>query len=306
MSFCCETCGVSFDRPNKLEIHKATNKHLSKEHDSLDRNELLKEMKRIKQEADYKLRETQNDLKKAQQNLKKTQQSLKISEKNLSTTEKNLKASEKNLVKSQKNLNTSEKEKSLMAAKMKDMEAREETRQNSISTQNNIGRDYNDNRTMINIHVNNHGNENWEYLSQSKLYQLMKGVNTFLPELVKLLHFDKNHPENHNIKFKNQRLKQMLVVQGNKWEMVDKDCAIDNLVRSIIDKVECDDELRAYYESNSTSADKRRWDELKKYIGYEEASIDKKREKSMKKKVADTIVQEQQQLSLPSRGQGQT
>ena len=28
----------------------------------------------------------------------------------------------------------------------------------------------------------------------------MKSVNTCLPELVKKLHFNKDHPENHNIK----------------------------------------------------------------------------------------------------------
>ena len=246
MTYICELCNVSFDRPNKLEKHRATYKHINKECSTLDKEQLIKELVISRQ---------------------------KITE--LEDTKKQLKTVHKN--------NTT------MMTEMRKLETRIHNLEQAKNicqgtTTQNIGRDYNDHRTIVNIHVNNHGSENWTYLTHSKLYDLMKGTNTFLPELIKLLHFNKQHPENHNIKFKNQRLKQMLIIQNDKWQIVDKDDAIDSLVKSIIDKVEYNDDLKSYYQTHSTQADKIRWNELKESIGYEKPTLNKRKERNMKKR----------------------
>ena len=258
MSYTCVLCNVCFDRPNKLEKHKMTSKHITKESITCDKQDLIKEIIRLRQKT-AELEDTKKQLK-------------SVESANLT-----------------------------MMAEMKHLESRvHKLEQNNTehSITQNIEKVYNDNRTIVNIHVNNHGSENWTYLSHSKLYDLMKGTNTFLPELVKLLHFNKQHPENHNIKFKNQRLKQMLIIQNDKWQMIDKDHAIDSLVKSIIDKVEYDDNLKSFYQKHSTHADKIRWNELKESIGYEHPSTNKRKEKEHEKKVVDTIVQEQRDLLI--------
>ena len=233
----CDVCGTSFDRPNKLKIHKETKKHMINaiinKYKDYSKEKLLKELA----ELNYTHQNTSGELNR----LKETMATISTS-----TAPTNIAVHE-----------------------------------NNGNVGNNIVIIEN-----LNIVVNQHGAENWDYISGGRLAHLMKGVNSFLPEIVKLLHFNKEHPENHNIKFKNQRLNQMMVIEGNRWIVTDKNQALDSLIYSIIDKVESDDHLKTVYEQKATSHDRLRWKELKHIIGYDEPSVNRQKAKSIKKRFA--------------------
>ena len=70
------------------------------------------------------------------------------------------------------------------------------------------GNVFNGNVTNINVHINPHGKENWDYISNENILKIMKGVRTCIPEMVKNIHFNKEHPENHNIVLPNKKYRK--------------------------------------------------------------------------------------------------
>jgi hypothetical protein len=61
----------------------------------------------------------------------------------------------------------------------------------------------------------------------------MEHVYKAIPLLVKVLHFDKDHPENNNIKITNKKLPYATVMGENKkWKTVDKKDAIENMMNN--------------------------------------------------------------------------
>ena len=81
-----------------------------------------------------------------------------------------------------------------------------------------------------NIYINNHGHENLEYISGSYMSKLLKIPFGALPKLIKHIHFNPNHPENHNIKITNKKLPYASVWEGDKWTVKDKKEVISNMV----------------------------------------------------------------------------
>ena len=79
------------------------------------------------------------------------------------------------------------------------------------------------NNTTNNVIINNnitilpYGKENTNYLNSKVMTGIMKRLNVCIVELFNKIHFDANHPENHNIKMQNVRDNKCLVWQGNKW-----------------------------------------------------------------------------------------
>ena len=53
-----------------------------------------------------------------------------------------------------------------------------------------------------------------------------------IPHLIKMVHFDPKHPENHNIYVSNIQSKQLFLYDGKKWVLKNKDEIIDNLISS--------------------------------------------------------------------------
>ena len=79
---------------------------------------------------------------------------------------------------------------------------------------------YNDNRT-INININSLGNENMNYITVNSLKQLWKNVKSDeegLAETIKLIHGNKDHPENHNIVYTNLRSNTALLKVNDVFE----------------------------------------------------------------------------------------
>ena len=81
------------------------------------------------------------------------------------------------------------------------------------------------------INVNSFGNENVDYIDDKSMLSCISKVYKSIPSLLEKIHFDPNHPENHNIKITNKKLKYASVMGDNqKWKTVDRKDAIDKMV----------------------------------------------------------------------------
>ena len=90
----------------------------------------------------------------------------------------------------------------------------------------------NNNQKIINnnIVVNNFGNENLEYISDKMIGNLLAYPKSCIPKLIKQIHFNPDHPENHNIRIKNKKLKYAEVKENNQWKLKHKKTVLDDLV----------------------------------------------------------------------------
>ena len=91
----------------------------------------------------------------------------------------------------------------------------------------NLNAKINSDNTII---VNNFGNENYDYISNNMMKQLLKQGPKSIPYLIKQIHFNPDHPENHNIRIKNKKLKYAEVKMDNKWKYKHKKAVLDDLV----------------------------------------------------------------------------
>ena len=83
---------------------------------------------------------------------------------------------------------------------------------------------------QINIHINNFGTENIDYLNETFVKTLLEMPYKALPKLIKNIHFNPNHPENHNIMITNKKLPFIRIWKDNKWEVHDKSQVLNNMV----------------------------------------------------------------------------
>ena len=81
-----------------------------------------------------------------------------------------------------------------------------------------------------NIILNNHGNENLDYITTNYLKNLLKIPYSAVPKLIKNIHFNPSHPENRNIKITNKKLPYASIFKNNKWHIKDKKEVIENMV----------------------------------------------------------------------------
>ena len=88
----------------------------------------------------------------------------------------------------------------------------------------------NTNNTQNIIVVNNYGKENTDYLTFDKIKKLIDRPYDSVQELIKMLHFDSNHPENHNVKITNKKEPYALVWNYPIWELRQKKSVVKDLV----------------------------------------------------------------------------
>jgi len=86
------------------------------------------------------------------------------------------------------------------------------------------------NNTQNIIVVNNYGKENTDYLTIEKIKKLLDRPYDSVQELIKMLHFDVNHPENHNVKITNKKEPYALVWNDPIWELRKKKSVVKDLV----------------------------------------------------------------------------
>jgi hypothetical protein len=99
------------------------------------------------------------------------------------------------------------------------------------NTTNHIERQHIENQQNIHIHINPFGNENLDYIDDDTYFRCINRVCNSIPAILEKIHFDPEHPENHNVKITNKKLPYASIMDSNsKWKTVLKNDALDSMV----------------------------------------------------------------------------
>ena len=120
-----------------------------------------------------------------------------------------------------------------------------------------------------NIIVNNFGSENIDYLTDKVYKRLIKLPLSGVAKLIGHIHFNPNHPENHNVRITNKKLKFAEIKKDNKWLLQHKKIVLDDLLESGM--IRFDD----FKDSNEDEAEKVIMKRYKKMVELYELEKDK-------------------------------
>ena len=100
------------------------------------------------------------------------------------------------------------------------------------STINNIINNNNVCTINNNITINNYGTESIEHLLQDTRFinSLLKGPYTAIPRMIEAIHFDREHPENMNVRIQNKKEPWILVFKEGKWNHERKTEVLDDII----------------------------------------------------------------------------
>ena len=123
---------------------------------------------------------------------------------------------------------------SVMTSKIKTLEIEKKNLEKQIEkmldktcTINNNTTNNNTNNIIV---VNNYGKENTDYLTAEKISQLLNRPYDSIQDLIKMLHFNVEHPENHNVKITNKKEPFALVWNDSIWELRKKKTVVKDMV----------------------------------------------------------------------------
>jgi len=114
----------------------------------------------------------------------------------------------------------------LLRTENKKLKAQNVTINNDNSTTNNINNTFNNN---MNIQLVAFGQEDKDSMKNSEIFGILRRGFSSVPELVKAVHFNKDRPENHNIYISNMRDNYVMVFDGDKWGLRDRNETIRNI-----------------------------------------------------------------------------
>jgi hypothetical protein len=98
----------------------------------------------------------------------------------------------------------------------------------------------NNNNTINNTIINNFGNERTDYITLDDMINIFKcGGDNIIPKYIELKHFNKEFPENHNIKY--EKNKGCLIKNDDRWGLTN----LDIISNKLFDKNSY--ELKNYY-----------------------------------------------------------
>ena len=122
---------------------------------------------------------------------------------------------------------------------------------------NNYSNNTNSNNTIHNtININNYGEEDTKYITKQFIVNLLANKPfKAIPEMIKHTHFNKEHPENQNIKLTNKKEPYVKVMKNNKWLYQDR----KNTITDLIDKQHIkfsDEKIEKKIEKHCTSSQK--------------------------------------------------
>ena len=104
---------------------------------------------------------------------------------------------------------------------------------NNSTINSNNSNNTNSNNTNNTIIINNYGEEDTHYITKQFIVNLLANKPfKAIPEMIKHTHFNKEHPENQNIKITNKKEPYVKVMKDNKWEYQDR----KNTITDLIDK----------------------------------------------------------------------
>jgi hypothetical protein len=103
----------------------------------------------------------------------------------------------------------------------------------------------NNNNIINNNYINNFGSERTDYITYDDMYNIIRlsGVNV-IPRYIEMKHFNKDFPENHNIKY--EKNNNCLIKKNGEWRITN----IENLSKNLINKNSY--EISNYYNNNKT------------------------------------------------------
>ena len=91
----------------------------------------------------------------------------------------------------------------------------------NIGTQNNI---------QQNIKILAYNNTDVSHLTDNDYLKCLKHSNFCIPHLIEKIHFNPKKPENHNIYISNLKNNYVMIYNGNKWMLNDREESIQNLI----------------------------------------------------------------------------
>lgn len=116
-------------------------------------------------------------------------------------------------------------EKELVELRKEVEDLKKRNKDTNIKTQNNIENQHN------NIIINCFGNENLDYITDKVILHCMERIYGSIPLLIEKIHFDPDHPENHNVQIPNKKLPHAKIMNHKReWQIVQKKDAIDNMI----------------------------------------------------------------------------
>jgi hypothetical protein len=84
-------------------------------------------------------------------------------------------------------------------------------------------------QNINNIQINNFGSERIDYISDEDIKQILQSGTNTIPLYIEKKHFDKNFPENKNIKYTNDN--KCHVMENNSWKEKDIGLLSTNLIQ---------------------------------------------------------------------------
>ena len=98
----------------------------------------------------------------------------------------------------------------------------------NIQNNNNTSNIQNNNNTII---INNFGNESYAHISDEFKEKCIRSLtNSGVIKLIENVHFNKDVPENHNIKIHSLKSQQLSVYNNNEWNIKDKNNVLDDMI----------------------------------------------------------------------------
>jgi hypothetical protein len=127
-----------------------------------------------------------------------------------------------------------EKELNIEKEKVKELEKKLAVSEALAKKPLTINNNSTNNQTNININLAPWNNPALPDDVEKYYREAVKKIFLAVPTLIKYIHFNAEHPENHNICIKNARSKTAKVYNGKEWETIDEDI----LIRTLIDDYE--------------------------------------------------------------------
>ena len=122
------------------------------------------------------------------------------------------------------------------------------------------------------------------FITDNKISECMTKQYMSIPHLIKMVHFNPKHPENHNMYIGNIKDKYIFVYNGNTWEIKDRNEVIDSLISE--KEYILQDKLSTWIK-NSDNSEKYNYaiSKFKKYIQMKENNKDNKIINSIKEEI---------------------
>lgn len=101
---------------------------------------------------------------------------------------------------------------------------------NTMTTNNNTTNNTNNIQNNITINIKSFGRENMQHILDNKQYLTAVCARKDIVDLIENIHFDKEYPENHNVRLRSLKNDLMETFVDGKWLITDKEDTLDQLI----------------------------------------------------------------------------